>query len=162
MSKALELREQRASIIGETRRLLDANPTLDSQTQEQYDTMMVDIDSLAEQVKTEERKEHQSKLEAELVSTKRETRTAPHRIGVNAEADERRSFNCWLRKRAGLDVSSNDLDGNQYYNPFQSEIEIRTGLTVGNLTAAGYLAPTLFPTNLERILKYFCNLRQFC
>ena len=54
MSKSLELREQRAAIIGETRKLLDANPVLDSQTQEAYDKMMVDIDRLADEVKTEE------------------------------------------------------------------------------------------------------------
>lgn len=163
MSKSIELKEQRAGIIEEARKIIDThkNEDFNGETQERYDAMMTDIDRLEKEVKLEERKEHQAKLENEVASTRRETRTAPHRMGSNTEENERRSFNVWLRKQSGMAVNPNDLDSSGAYNPYAKEIEVRTGMSVGSNSAGGYLAPTLFPTQLERFLKYFCPLRNF-
>jgi hypothetical protein len=103
----IEKMQQREAIVNETRALLEKYPNGwdDQETEQRYVQMNMDIDRLDKEIKVEERKEHQNKLEDGLKAIKRETRTAPHRLGVNTEMDERRSFNAWIRNQCGMAVS---------------------------------------------------------
>src|ERR1700722_5613012 len=103
MSNSQTLREQRAGLIQQARKILDTNPDT-PETQETWDKVMADVDALDKQVNTTERQEHQGKLEAQLAENK--TRSAPHRMAsVLPENAEHRAFAAWFARTCNLNVN---------------------------------------------------------
>jgi len=169
MSKSLELTEKRTNLIGEARNIFNANPVMTKEQDEQYNRIMVDVDALADQIKTEKRSEHQTKLEAELKQSANDQRTAPHRPAYTS-VSEKRAFVSWAAKRSGMGSGSecepyfNAYDqklsirlSQDYYDP----IEQRAGLLVSGATTGATLVPTLIPKMIDDWLKYFCELRNY-
>lgn len=165
MNTSIQLREQRAALIAESRKILEKEGTLTPETQEQFDRVMKDVDDLAVQIETLERQEHQAKLEAELKHTAK--RTAPHRPAINTADGENRAFNTWVRRACGVNVSQADMhQAESYINPYAKEYSVdlgqtRTGLNEGTGSDGGYLVPTLIPAQVTRWLKYFAPMRDW-
>lgn len=174
MSNSLQLREQRASLIHQARKLLDSEPTLSAENQAAWEGLNKEIDSLKDQIVSEERKERQTKLEAELKETINRTEHATSRVVTSAANDERqqmRAFNTWLARVSGFNVSNRDIveaenvGVNPYANKFTITLgrnEKRTGLNVGTGSAGGYLVPVLLNQQIEIFLKYYNTYRQYC
>jgi HK97 family phage major capsid protein len=170
MSNSQNLREQRAALIAEARKIIDTNPDT-PETQASWDKVMSDVDKLDTEIQTTERQEHQSKLEASLAERKNESRSAPHRMAsVMPENAEHRALAAWFARACDLRVNlpASDFDscdrffgsGKTLNLTLPSVVgEQRTGLVT--TTGSSALLPTITLAEIEKWLKYFAPMRDW-
>lgn len=168
MSKSQDLKEQRASLIAQTRQLFDKvtqeekRETFTDEEQKEYDTRMADIDHLAEEIAINERKEKLEHVEAEQKqSAGRQTSPIASRsTNVQMSPEEHsEAFRTWCL--TGTPYQRSDSDSvyraaNAGFDCQNSTLELRTGnLNVGTNSVGGYTVPINLVTEIQRTLKYY-------
>lgn len=135
MSKIIEMREKRASLIQQARDMLNRQDeekrTLSQEEREHYDRIMVEVDRLKERIDEEERLEQ---YEAEL---KASTAQPEHRAAPAGDQGKEYRDVFWKAVRFGL----NNL-----------ESEEKRSLNIGTDSEGGYTVPDEFERELQKEL----------
>lgn len=145
MSKATELREQRAALASQAFELTKTAMTAETRTT--YDRIMADVDVMKGDI---DRAEKAEALDAELRSTVKPpaaqiTGTETEQV---KEAAFRKAFKNYLSCRK-------DEVGQR-----SAELRTYTGMNVGTGSAGGYFVPQGFQYEIETALKAFGGMRQ--
>lgn len=170
--KSAELRNQRAALVAEARKIVDKAEAekreMHDEERASVDAKMADVDNLAQEIAKAERSEKLETVEAEL-RVAQPRKTAPsipsisHRQEITQE-DRNYALRSWgLAGSKGADNSQDCAirTANAGVNLNSNTLELRA-LSVGTTTAGGYTVPTTLSTAIEKALKYYSDVRQFC
>lgn len=168
--KSSELRNQRAALVAEARGIVAKAEAekrdLNEDENKAYESKMSDVDSLANDISKAERSEKLDHVEAELRQSagRKASPVAPTARTEVRDEDRKAAFRAWTL--AGTNNADNSADmslraAQAGVNLHSNTLELRA-LSVGTTTAGGYTVPVTLSTQIEKALKYYSDVRQFC
>lgn len=172
MSKATELRNQRAGLLAQAKEYygkaaaeVGEGKELATEAREQWQRMMDDAEDIRVRAQRAEDEEKMSHIEAELrQSAGRKTTSilsTPSEVRVE---DRKTALRAWTLQGTDRADYSSDVAvraANAGLNLHSNSIELRA-LSVGTSASGGYTVPISLSQQIEKALKYYSNPRNFC
>jgi HK97 family phage major capsid protein len=170
MATSLELREQRAALVTESRNWLEkaeADNRPQSEIDAEWAQRMSEVDRLENEIKAVERREKLQHVESDLKKPA-ERKTSPGRPDTNRQLTKSERNKLWKSWMAyGQGVPGVDNDGMLYraadagVNLADKTVSIRS-LNTGTNTAGGYATFQSFYDQLQTELKYYSPIYDKC
>lgn len=164
--KSDDLKTQRAALVAEARAIVNKAETekrdLNDDERSQWEAKMLDVDTLANEIAKHQRNEKLDYVEAELRQSAGRKASPISRVETREE-DRKSAIRAWALHGTPAAENSSDMAVRAAHcgiNIASPTLELRA-LSVGTTTAGGFTVPVTLSTEIEKALKYYCNVRQF-